>query len=197
MMEYADETMPHGPTLVGRTAQERAVVRMWQRRLEEHYVIPAYYGHRNWTSSEDCEDGHFMKDFFAKRLTEEHGATLIPHAYKDWLKWARNRIVWLEKQKQADVTKYGKASEYIAGDFISTVDIQVYVTLWFFGDAFPYPPQTILQDLEGKIPWVQAWYDRVHARPAVAAARAYRAESLAAYEARKEAGTRAPNAALP
>jgi len=193
MCEYVEETMPAGPCLIGRTPQERATVRMWQRRMEEHYVIPAYYGHRNWTASEDCEEGHFMKDFFSKRLTEEHGATLIPQAYKEWLVWARNRIQWLEKQKQAEAKK----TEYIAGDHLSTVDVQVYVTLWFFGDAFPYPPQRILQDLQGQIPWVQAWYDRVHARPAVAAARAYREESLKAYEARKEAGQRAPNAALP
>jgi len=190
MMEYCDETLPQGPTLVGQTAQQRATVRMWQRRLEEHYVIPAYYGHRNWTASDDCEDGHFMKDFFAKRLTEDHGAILIPQAYKDWLKWAKNRIVWLEREKQKQV------SDYIAGDFLSTVDIQVWVTLWFFGEAFLYPPQTILQDLKGQLPWVQAWYDRVSNRPAVVAAKKYREESLAAYEARKERGERAANSAV-
>jgi glutathione S-transferase len=197
MMEYADEMMPESASLVGRTAQERACVRMWQRRLEEHYVIPAYYGHRNWTSSEDCEDGHFMKDFFAKRLTAEHGATLIPHAWKDWLQWAKNRIIWLEKIKQQEAQKHGKASDFIAGDCLSTVDIQVWVTLWFFGDAFPYPPQTILQDLEGQLPWVQSWYDRVHARPSVVATKKYREESLKAYELRKEAGEKAPNPAVP
>lgn len=197
MMEYADEAMPEGVSLIGRTIQERACVRMWQRRLEEHYVIPAYYGHRNWTASEDCEDGHFMKNFFSKRLTAEHGATLIPHAYKEWLQWAKNRIVWLENQKQKEAQKHGKASEYIAGDYLSTVDIQVWVTLWFFGDAFPYPPQTILQDLKGQLPWVQAWYDRVHTRPAVVAAKKYREESLQAYELRKEAGKKAPNSAVP
>lgn len=197
MCEYVEEVMPAGPCLIGRTPQERANVRMWQRRMEEHYVIPAYYGHRNWTASDDCESGHFMKDFFSKRLTKEHGSTLIPHAYKDWLVWAQNRIEWLEAQKQKDVKKSGRASDYIAGDYLSTVDIQCYVTLWFFGDAFPYPPQKILDDLKGKLPWVQAWYDRVHARPAVAAARAYREESLSAYEARKEKGQKAPNAALP
>merc|ERR1712176_1141687 len=77
-----------------------------------------------------------------------------------------------EKQKEAQ--KHGKASNYIAGDYISTVDIQVWVTLWFFGDAFPHPPQHILQDLKGQLPWVQAWFDRVHARPACVAAREYR-----------------------
>jgi len=187
MCEYIEEVLPDGPCLIGRAAQERATVRMWQRRMEEHYVIPAYYGHRNWTASEDCAKDHFMRDFFSQRLTAEHGATLIPHAYKDWLLWAKNRIMWLEAEKQKEATKGGRAPDFIAGDFISTVDVQVYVTLWFFSEEFPYPPQMILQDLKGQLPWVQAWYDRVHARPAVSAARAYREESNKAYEARKEA----------
>jgi NAD(P)-dependent dehydrogenase (short-subunit alcohol dehydrogenase family) len=59
------------------------------------------------------------------------------------------------------------------------VDIQVYVTLWFFSEAFPHPPQKILQELQGQIPWVQAWFDRVHSRPACAAAREYREQSMA------------------
>ena len=63
-----------------------AVVRRRQRRLEEHYAIPADYGYRNWTANEDCEEGHFMKNFFSKRLTGKHGLILIIHAWKDWLK---------------------------------------------------------------------------------------------------------------
>uniref|UniRef100_A0A7S0BD66 Glutathione transferase n=1 Tax=Pyrodinium bahamense TaxID=73915 RepID=A0A7S0BD66_9DINO len=197
MTEYMDEVMPEAPSLVGRTAKERAYVRMWQSRLEEHYIIPAFYGHRNWTSSDDCEEGHFMRGFFSKRLTAEHGSLMIPNAWMEWIAWARNRIVWLDRQKQKEGSEKGRASEYIAGDFVSPVDIRVYVCLWFFSEAFPYPPQKILEDLKGQIPWVQAWYDRMHARPAVAAARKYREESLVAYEARKNTGERAPNSAIP
>jgi predicted O-methyltransferase YrrM/glutathione S-transferase len=189
MVEYMDEMMPESTSLVGRTAQERAHVRMWQRRMEEHYVIPAYYGHRNWTSSEDCDKSHFMRDFFAKRLAQEHGSTLMPHAYKDFLTWAKNRILWLERIKQDEAKKAGgKTTCYIASNSVSMVDISVYVPLWFFSEAFPYPPQMILQDLAGQVPWVQAWYDRMHMRPAVVAARAYRQASLDAYEKRKEQG---------
>jgi glutathione S-transferase len=197
MCEYMDEVMPELSPLVGRTALERARVRMWQRRMEEHYVIPAYYGHRNWTSSDDCAADHFMRDFFAKRLTQEHGSVLMPNAYKDFLTWARNRIVWLEGVKQHEMKETGKVSDFIAGDFLSTVDISVYVPMWFFSEAFPYPPQMILQDLKGQVPWVQAWYDRVHSRPAVVAARDYRQRSLDAYEARKATGVKAPNSAVP
>mmetsp|Transcript_5699 Transcript_5699/g.12963 ORF Transcript_5699/g.12963 Transcript_5699/m.12963 type:complete len:95 (-) Transcript_5699:59-343(-) len=59
------------------------------------------------------------------------------------------------------------------------VDIQVWVVLWFFGDAFPHPPQKYLEDLEGQVPWVQAWYDRMSARPSVIASKEYREKSLA------------------
>merc|ERR1712008_443565 len=149
------------------------------------------------TSSPDCEDGHFMKDFFAKRLTPENGSTMIPHAWKEWLQWARNRIVWLEKQKTNEAATKGKSSDFIAGDNFSVVDIQVYGCLEFFSEAFPFPPQKILQDLEGQLPWVQAWYHRVQSRPAVVAAKTYRDEADAAYEDRKKKGEKAPNAAIP
>jgi hypothetical protein len=92
--------------------------------------------------------------------------------------WAKNRIVWLERIKQEDAKTNGKASEFIAGDVFTVVDIQVYVTLWFFSEAFPHPPQKILQELQGQVPWVQAWFDRVHARPACVAAREYREKSM-------------------
>jgi caffeoyl-CoA O-methyltransferase len=198
MTEYLDEVVPGSASLVGRTAQERATVRMWQSRMEEHYIIPAFYGHRNWTSSDDCPEDHFMRGFFSKRLNKEHGSLMIPQAWKQWCEWAKNRILWLDQQKQKEASgNGGKASDYIAGDFISAADIRVYVCLWFFSEAFPYPPQMILQDLKGQVPWAQAWYDRVHSRPAVVAAREYRERSLAAYEARKEKGEKAPNAALP
>merc|ERR1739848_63822 len=62
------------------------------------------------------------------------------------------------------------------------VDIQVYVTLWFFSEAFPHPPQKILQELQGQVPWVQAWFDKVHARPACVAAREYRKQRKASLQ---------------
>ena len=73
----------------------------------------------------------------------------------------------------------GRSSDFIAGDSFTFVDIQCYVVLWFFAEAFPYQPQNILQDLKGQLPWVQAWFDRVHARPACVAARNYREKCMA------------------
>merc|ERR1719217_753537 len=177
MCEYVEEVLPE-PCLVGASAKERGVVRQWQRRMEEHYCYPAFYGHRSWTASDDCADDHFMKNFFSQRLNAHHGASLVPKEWKTLCTWAKNRIQWLERIKQEEAQAKGKASEFIAGDTFSIVDIQVYVTLWFFSEAFPHPPQKILQELQGQVPWVQAWFDRVHARPACVAAREYREQCM-------------------
>merc|ERR1719316_2096111 len=177
MCEYIEDVMPENP-LIGRDAAERATVRMWQRRMEEHYCYPAFYGHRFWTSSEDCPADHFMKDFFVDRLNERGGAKVIPAVWKDLCEWARNRILWLERVKQEEAKSTGRTTQYIAGDFFSMVDIQVYTVLWFFAYAFPHPPQRILEELEGQVPWVKAWYDRCHARPSCAAAREDREKDL-------------------
>lgn len=167
MCEYIEEVLPD-PPLIGSTPQKRATVRQWQRRMEEHYVHPAFYGHRFWTASSDCPDDHFMKNFFAERLNEQSGAHLIPQASKGLRQWARNRILWLEQVKQR------QPSFFIAGDAFSVVDVQVYIALWFFSEEFPHPPQPILQDLQGRVPWVQSWYDMVGNRSSIVAAREYR-----------------------
>merc|ERR1711937_552851 len=112
-------------------------------------------------------------------LNAHHGASLVPKEWKTLCTWAKNRIVWLERIKQEEAKDKGKASEFIAGDTFTVVDIEVYVTLWFFSEAFPHPPQKILQELSGQVPWVQGWFDRVHARPACVAAREYREKSMA------------------
>merc|ERR1712193_451399 len=135
-------------------------------------------GHRSWTASDDCADDHFMKNFFAERLNAHHGASLVPKEWKTLCTWAKNRIQWLDRIKQEEAQVKGKASDFIAGDTFTIVDIQVYVTLWFFSEAFPHPPQKILQELQGQVPWVQAWFDRVHARPACVAAREYREQCM-------------------
>merc|ERR1719420_2312182 len=177
MCEYIEDVMPEHP-LIGRDAKERAKVRMWQRRMEEHYCYPAFYGHRFWTSSEDCPADHFMRDFFTDRLNERGGAKMIPAAWKELCEWARNRILWLERVKGEETTQTGRATQLLAGDFFSLGDIQVYTVLWFFAEAFPHPPQRILEELDGRVPWVQAWYERCHARPSCVAAREDREKDL-------------------
>merc|ERR1740138_1048605 len=87
-------------------------------------------------------------------------------------------MLWLERTKQEEEKAGQGLSDFIAGDFFSMVDIQVYTVLWFFAYAFPHPPQMILEELQGQVPWVQAWYDRCHGRPSCAAARDDREKDL-------------------
>jgi len=146
--------------------------------MEEHFCYPAFSEHRSWTASDDCEDDHLMKKFSAQRLNDHHGASLVPQAWQELCTWAKNRLVWLEKIKQEDAKAKGMASNFIAGNEFTVVDIQCYMVLWFPFHAFPHPLQHILQELQGQLPWVQAWFDRVHARPACVAAREYREKCI-------------------
>jgi glutathione S-transferase len=117
-----------------------------------------------------------MKNFYTKRLNAEGGCNLLysqPVAWKDLGAWATNCVAWLESTKQNEALSSGKPapSEFICGDKLTMVDIQVYVNM-FYWDTFN-PGLFFFKNLDGKGPWVQAWYDRMHARPAVLAARTY------------------------
>jgi len=173
MCEYVEDVMPK-PALVGSSATERGVTRMWQRRMEENFCSPATYAHRNWCHSDDCPSDHDMKNFYTRRLCEEQGSNLLysqPAAWKDLAAWAKHRLVWLETTKQEEARSQGKSapSKFICGEKMGLVDIQVYVNM-FYWDTF-CPGQYFFKNLEGKVPWLQAWYERMHSRPAVEAAR--------------------------
>eukprot|EP00747_Dinoflagellata_sp_TGD_P065264 gnl/TRDRNA2_/TRDRNA2_154288_c0_seq1.p1 gnl/TRDRNA2_/TRDRNA2_154288_c0~~gnl/TRDRNA2_/TRDRNA2_154288_c0_seq1.p1 ORF type:complete len:227 (-),score=47.18 gnl/TRDRNA2_/TRDRNA2_154288_c0_seq1:48-689(-) len=173
MCEYMEEVMPK-PVLIGSSKAERGATRMWQRRLEEHFCSPATYAHRNWCHSDDCPSDNGMKNFYTKRFNAEQGSNLLysfPGAWKDLAAWALSRLAWLETAKQNEASAAGKPapSDFICGNKLTMVDIQVYVNI-FYWDTFN-PGQYFFKNLEGKVPWLQAWYERMHARPAFAAAR--------------------------
>jgi len=158
------------PALIGHSASERGVTRMWQRRMEEHFCSPATYAHRNWCHSEDCPVGHPMKNFYTKRFNAAEGSTLLygnPGAWQDLAQWALNRISWLEEIKQAEAER-GSGSDFICGNALTVVDIQLYVNI-FYWDTF-CPGLKFFEKLT--LPWMQAWYQRMHTRPAIMAARA-------------------------
>lgn len=174
MCEYVEENLPERP-LIGANSTQRGVVRMWQRRMEENFCAPATYSHRNWCHSTDCPADHGMKNFYSDRFNAEQGSSLLysnPGAWKDLAAWARHRLTWLEavKREEASQASSKEPSDFICGDFLSVVDIQVYVNLWYW-DTF-CPGQHFFKQLRGQVPWVEAWYARMHERPAVAAARA-------------------------
>merc|ERR1711870_172777 len=115
---------------------QRAQTRMWQRRMEEHFVYPTF------------------NDFFKERATPENGAILIPDAYKGLREWGVNKSKWLEALKK------DSKDEFVCGKRLTAVDIQMYTTLKFFGAA----KEPCLEEMK-KLPWLSAWYDRMEKRP--------------------------------
>jgi len=148
MVEYLEEKVP-SPALIGSTPEQRAATRMWQRRMEEHFVYPAFTAFRFWTASADCGEESGFKNFFATRAP-----VLIPSAYKDMQLWALKHLRWLEAQKAKS------PSEFICGPSVTVVDFQVFITLDFFKDkSLPF-----LEEHGSELPWLKAWFSRMEQR---------------------------------
>lgn len=160
--EYLEEAKPN-PSLIGNTPKQRGITRMWQRRMEEHFVYPCFNGFRFATAHPDYPEktggSAAFKDFFKERATPENGCILVPEAHQGLRDWATNKLKWLEAQKK------DSKDEYVCGKRLTVVDIQMYTTLKFFGDA-----KEPCRDEMKKLPWLNAWYDRMEARPHVKAA---------------------------
>lgn len=160
--EYLEEAQP-SPALIGASPKQRAVARMWQRRMEEHFVYPVFNGCRFATAHPGYPDktggAAPFKDFFKERATAENGAVLIPEAYQGMRDWSTNKMKWLENLKK------DSADEFICGKRFTAVDIQVWTTIRFFGAA----KEPCLEEIR-KLSWMSAWYDRVAERPHVKAA---------------------------
>lgn len=108
--EYLDELYPE-PPLIGATPQERAVTRMWTRRIDLHVVEPMLIGFR---SSEGF-------DIFKDRVR------LLPQAADDLKTLAQERIAWLD----------GLISDgpFVAGARLTLADILLFCTLDFGGSV--------------------------------------------------------------
>lgn len=160
--EYLEEAKP-SPSLIGSTPKQRALTRMWQRRMEEHFVYPTFNGFRFATAHADYPEKSGglppFKDFFKERATPANGCILVPDAYAGLREWGVNKLKWLEGLKK------DSKDEYVCGKRMTIVDIQMYTTLKFFGDA-----KEPCRDEMKKLPWLSAWYDRMEERPHVKAA---------------------------
>jgi glutathione S-transferase len=104
--EYLEECQP-APTLIGANAEERAMTRMWTRRIDLYIVEPMLTGFRS-------SQGHA---FFKDRLRT------FPQAADDLKAAAQEKITWL------DGLIAGR--EFIAGDRFTLADILLYCTLDF------------------------------------------------------------------
>lgn len=104
--EYLEEVYPQ-PVLIGSTAEERAITRMWTRRIDLHVVEPMLNGFR---AAEGFE-------IFKNRLR------LLPQAADDLKTLAQERIAWLDGLIAGQ--------PFIAGSSLTLADILLFCTLDF------------------------------------------------------------------
>jgi glutathione S-transferase len=104
--EYLEEKHP-GPPLIGTTPEERAVTRMWTRRIDLYIVEPMLTGFR----------GAEGFNFFKERMR------LLPQAAGDLKTLAQEKITWL------DGLIAGR--DFIAGDRFTLADILLFCTMDF------------------------------------------------------------------
>ena len=114
--EYIDE-IGKGPSLIGSTPAERAVTRMWTRRIDLNIVEPAANGFR---FSEGLK-------LFQNRIR------CIPEAAQGLKETARDKLKWLDGQMA------GK--QFVAGDRLTMADILLFAFLDFMkGVGQPLDP---------------------------------------------------------
>lgn len=104
--EYLEELHPE-PILVGATAQERAVTRMWTRRVDLYIIEPMLTGFR----------GSQGLNFFKDRLR------VLPQAAEDLKTLAQEKLTWL------DGLINGR--DFIAGPRFTLADILLFCTMDF------------------------------------------------------------------
>lgn len=104
--EYLEEKHSK-PPLIGTTPEERAVTRMWTRRIDLQIVEPMLIGFRS-------AEGH---ELFKTRVR------LLPQAAADLKTLAQERITWLDGLIAGNT--------FIAGDRFTLADILLYCTLDF------------------------------------------------------------------
>ena len=104
--EYLDEIAP-GPSLIGTTPEERALTRMWVRRIDLNIIEPMTQGYR-------YGEGLAM---FSTRMR------CLPEAAAGLKLIAQERLAWL------DALIEGR--QFICGDRLTMVDVLLYVFLDF------------------------------------------------------------------
>jgi len=124
--EYLDETAP-GPSLIGRTPQEKAETRMWTRRIDLNILEPMANGFRF---------GEGLKMF-------QNRIRCIPQASADLKTTAQDWLAWLDKQMA------GK--DYVCGDRLTMADIPLFA----FVDFFAGVKQPLNPELKNVVAWHQ------------------------------------------
>lgn len=134
--EYLEELNPE-PPLFGSTAEERAKVRMWTRRVDLKVCEPLTQGYR-----------------YSKGLALfESRMRCLPEAAEGLQAVAQDGLGWIDAQLAG--------RDYLAGDRFSFADIMLF--------AFTDFGRIVGQPIDPKHANLTGWFDRVAARPSVAA----------------------------
>ena len=142
IMRYLDEAYPERP-LLGATAQEKAIIQMWERRMELEGFAAVMETVRNKAVS--------LKD---RAIAGPHDYEQIP-ALVDR---GRRRVA----DFYTDLESRLRESRFVANDQFSAADITAIVTIDFATKALELPIPA-----ENKA--THLWYDAVAARPSIAA----------------------------
>jgi len=116
--EYLDD-ITEGKTLIGNTSQERAITRMWTRRVDLNICEPMANGFR-------YAEG--LQIFESRMIT-------LPEAADGLKRIAQNKLTWLDEQMS-------DGREFISGASLSMADILLYSMVAFFaGVGQPLNPE--------------------------------------------------------
>jgi glutathione S-transferase len=140
-----------GDKLFGNSAQERALVAMWQRRCEGQICVALFTAFRSGMARELFKD-RGVHSFCCPENAEPQNLQ------------ASARCKWLNDLCAST------GSDFIALDRITVVDIQLYAVLNFakeFKALGQGPHEAVLDGCD----WLQAWYARMDSRPSNAETR--------------------------
>jgi glutathione S-transferase len=142
IMRYLDEAYPETP-LLGVTPKEKALIAMWERRVELEGFAPVMEGVRN-----------AMAGLAGRALSGPHAYEQIPALVER----SKRRVT----DFYADLDARLADIAFVAGERFSAADITALVTVDFATKAFQMPLPTDRAAFK-------RWYDVVSARPSAAA----------------------------
>lgn len=142
IQRYIEEIYPDTP-LFGTTAKERALIAMWDRRVEQEGFASVMEAIRNLAAG--------LK---GRAIAGPHDYAQIPELVERSRQRAVNFLADLDQRLQE--------TAFVAGDRFSVADITALVTIDFAAKAIDLPVPTELQS-------VKRWYDSVSTRASAAA----------------------------
>lgn len=139
--EYLEEICPT-PPLIGSTSEERAITRMWVRRIDQNIAFPMGEGFSMDEGRAFFLADHEQEGVFAKAMLPEGSGAALKAKCSAKMRWLDRRIA---------------GQTYVCGDRYSLADIYLYCFLQF-GENHGQP-------IPDDCPWLQDFFARMKSRP--------------------------------